>query len=124
MDTLQNFFALPQDATLFTIVIMVIKKAIALIGVFIIFWGACEAVYFFVGHWLKPNRKETSLDVIRLRFGRSIILGLEFIVAADVIETTTAPDYYSIGILASLVAIRTFLSYFMNRELRVISKKN
>ena len=51
-----------------------------------------------------------------------LTLGLEFIVAADLIGTTTAPDYYSVGIVASIVLIRTVLSYTLNKEITSLSK--
>ena len=84
-----------------------------------ILWGALLVFYRFTTQWNKRN----NIDVIRLEFARVIILGLEFIVAADVIATTTSPDYYSLGILASLVTIRTLLTYFMNKEVNTLSEK-
>lgn len=48
-------------------------------------------------------------------------MGLEFIVAADLIGTTTTPDYYALGILAIIVAIRTVLSFTLNRELMALN---
>lgn len=123
MDWLQQIFTIPDGATALMLILFLIKRIISLIGVLVILWGACVAFYNFVCH-CKKVRKIGSIDLIRLQFGRTIILGLEFIVAADVIETTTAPDFYSVGILASLVAIRTLLTFFMNRELKSISKKS
>ena len=122
MDTLSNLIGLPETANTLMVALIIIKRIIAFIGVLIIFSGACIAVYSFVCAFKKPGRNMNSIDFIRLKFGRMIILGLEFIVAADVIETTTAPDYYSVGILASLVGIRTLLTYFMNREMMALAK--
>lgn len=65
---------------------------------------------------------KTDLNKIRLNLGIVLTLGLEFIVAADLIGTTTAPDYYSVGIVASIVLIRTVLSFTLNREINAISK--
>ena len=97
--------------------LFIINRIIAGIGVIIILWGAIFALYCFIFRW----KKRKNADMVRLEFGRTIILGIEFIVAADVIETITAPDYYSLGILASLVVIRTFLTYFMDRELNKLT---
>lgn len=123
MDWLENFFLVPEGTTILMLLLMISKKLIALIGVLVILWGALTAIYQFFRHCRENHRKMDNTDLVRLKFGRIIILGLEFIVAADVIETTTAPDYYSVGILASLVGIRTLLTYFMNRELISIAKK-
>ncbi len=98
-------------------ILLIVKHVVAAIGVVVILWGALQAIYRFTARWKKRN----DIDMIRLEFARVIILGLEFIVAADVIATTTAPDYYSLGILASLVAIRTLLTYFMNKEVNKLS---
>ncbi len=123
MEWIENFFLVPEGTTLLALLLMVIKKIVALIGVVVILWGALVAIYQFIGHRQNMPKQMDAIDLIRLKFGRTIILGLEFIVAADVIATTTAPDYYRVGILASLVAIRTLLTYFMNRELMALSKK-
>jgi uncharacterized membrane protein len=50
--------------------------------------------------------------------GRSILLGLEFLVAADIIRTVAIePTFYNVGVLALLVIIRTFLSFALGLEI-------
>jgi uncharacterized membrane protein len=123
MEWLEHFFLIPENTPTFEIALLFVKKVIAVVGVFVIFWGAVVGIYQFLFVRKNSSKQFDSIDLIRLKFGRTIILGLEFIVAADVIATTTAPDYYSVGILASLVGIRTLLTYFMNREMLALSKK-
>jgi uncharacterized membrane protein len=54
----------------------------------------------------------------RRRVGRSILLGLEFLVAGDIIRTVAvAPTYASVGVLAVIVVIRTFLSFSLELEI-------
>ncbi len=54
----------------------------------------------------------------RQRIGRAILLGLEFLVAADIIRTVAiAPTFRGVGVLAIIVAIRTFLSITLEVEL-------
>ncbi|XVQ09309.1 DUF1622 domain-containing protein [Spirillospora sp. CA-255316] len=54
----------------------------------------------------------------RRRLGRSILLGLEFLVAGDIIRTVAvSPTYTSVGVLALIVAIRTFLSLSLELEI-------
>lgn len=98
-----------------------IKTIVSLTGVLVILWGTVIALYQFIFHHWKPNRHFYTIDLIRLQFGRTIILGLEFIIASDLIATTAVPDYYTVGILGALVAIRTLLSFFMNREIASLS---
>ncbi|MET8810026.1 DUF1622 domain-containing protein [Streptomyces sp. NPDC004546] len=56
----------------------------------------------------------------RRRVGRSILLGLEFLVAGDIIRTVAvAPTYASVGVLAVIVGIRTFLSFSLELKITV-----
>ncbi|MEC5181751.1 DUF1622 domain-containing protein [Arthrobacter sp. CG_A4] len=54
----------------------------------------------------------------RQLLGRSILLGLELLVAADIIRTVAvAPTFESVGVLAIIVLIRTFLSFSLELEI-------
>ncbi len=56
--------------------------------------------------------------VLRQSLGRSILLGLEILVAADIIRTVAVePTLDSVAVLAGIVAIRTFLSFSLEVEL-------
>lgn len=106
-------------------ILLMIQHSISFVGILIILSGVLIALcqylfYFFSGQLVKQGDK---INAIRLNLGRVLILGLEFIVAADLIATTTTPDYYSIGIVAIIVLIRTFLSYSLNREMMTLSKE-
>jgi uncharacterized membrane protein len=106
-------------------ILLFIQHIISFSGVIIILSGVCWALLLFVYYIFSGEMKHQGVRIndIRLSLGRTLILGLEFIVAADLIGTTTTPDYYSVGILASIVLIRTLLSFSLNRELMGISKK-
>jgi len=53
----------------------------------------------------------------REQLGRSILLGLEFLVAADIIRTgAVTPDARSVAVLGGIVLIRTFLSFSLQLE--------
>lgn len=54
----------------------------------------------------------------RRRIGRAILLGLEILIAADIIRTVAVdPSFESAGVLAAIVLIRTFLSFALELEL-------
>ncbi|MFI2752161.1 DUF1622 domain-containing protein [Cellulomonas sp. P22] len=54
----------------------------------------------------------------RQQLGRSILLGLELLVAADIIRTVAVtPTFESVGVLAGIVLIRTFLSFSLELEI-------
>lgn len=55
---------------------------------------------------------------IRLAFGRWLALALEFQLGADVLATTIAPSFVTLGKLGALAVIRTFLNYFLAMELK------
>lgn len=66
------------------------------------------------------NRQRTpipSFNKIRLRFGMWLALALEFQLGADILATTIAPTLDSLGKLGLLALIRTFLNYFLSKEL-------
>jgi uncharacterized membrane protein len=108
----------------FHTLLLYIQHSISFCGVFIIFLGVVVALFRFVFNpFYNSEAKKMDINQIRLRLGRVLTLGLEFIIAADLIGTTTTPDYYSVGILASIVLIRTLLSYTLNREINEISQQ-
>lgn len=115
---LAQAIATTESLILLHTILISIKLLLALLGGLVILVGALYAIYqFFRRIWKRSQPYLLAFDAIRLDLARSIILGLEFIIAADVIETTTTPDYYELGILCVLVVIRTFLNYSLNRDI-------
>lgn len=102
----------------FDMLLLFIKMGIASLGVMLIVLGALRAVmqlYASVVH------NSLNASTIRLDFGNNVILGLEFIVAADIVGSLIQPNYYNVGLLAILVLIRTILSYFLSLELSALT---
>jgi uncharacterized membrane protein len=86
------------------------------VGVAIIAIGAVVAAAIALGGLLR--RSTDTYRVFREQLGRSILLGLEFLVAADIIRTVAVtPNARSVAVLAGIVAIRTFLSFSMELEI-------
>ena len=102
----------------FDTLLLYTKESISAIGVFVIILGAIRSVHQLMQFIIN---KDFSINNIRLQFGHSVILGLEFMVAADIIGSLVQPDYYNLGLLGILVLIRTILSYFLNLELEALS---
>jgi uncharacterized membrane protein len=94
-----------------------IAKALELIGVAIIVGGIVLATFKFIrdagaGDW------QSAYPQYRSNIGRGILLGLELLVGADIISTITAPlTFESVGLLAAIVLIRTFLSFSLETEI-------
>lgn len=103
-----------------TLILFIIQRSISACGVIIILCGVILALSKYI-HFLWTKSANTDINKIRLQLGLVLTLGLECIVAADLIGTTTAPDYYSVGILAAIVLIRTMLSFTLNKEINALS---
>ena len=99
--------------------IAITQKAVVVIdamALVIIVVGAVEA--FLMG--IKVMFTASSNDEVRAvwsRLGRWLVAGLTFQLAADVIETAIAPQWDDIGRLGAIAVIRTFLNYFLERDL-------
>jgi uncharacterized membrane protein len=59
-----------------------------------------------------------NLTTIRLDLGLALGLSLEFLLAADIASTAVSPDWDAIGRLAAITTIRTFLNFFLQREVK------
>lgn len=57
---------------------------------------------------------------VYLGLGRWLVLGLEFALAADIVRTAIAPTWTDIGQLAAIAGVRTFLNYFLTRDLEAL----
>jgi uncharacterized membrane protein len=93
-----------------------IGKGLDAVGVIVIVVGAVIA---FAGAVIRLTRREA--DVYR-RFrellGRTILLGLELLVAGDIVRTVAAkPTLTSVAVLGGIVLIRTFLSFSLEVEI-------
>ncbi|MEX1032525.1 MAG: DUF1622 domain-containing protein [Cellvibrionaceae bacterium] len=91
---------------------------IELLGVLIIAGFTVYTVAFAATHFARQTEPEVIYQDIRQRLGRGILLGLEFLVAADIIYTVAVElTFQSVGVLASILVIRTFLSFTLELEL-------
>ena len=87
-----------------------------LISVLIIGAGIIVAVYKVLQVVRRPDL--LHFNQARLAFSRYLVLGIEFQLAADIIKTAANPSWSDLGILAVVAAIRTFLNFFLQREMR------
>ena len=79
--------------------------------------GTIEA--FFAGGLvlLIPSTTNEERRTVWVRYARWLIAGLTFQLAADIIQTSVAPNWDSIGRLGAIAVIRTFLDFFLERDL-------
>jgi len=91
--------------------------AIEGVGAFIIILGCCMfAVQFLVDFRKLPPG--IAYQNLRRQMGRSIILGLEFLIAGDIIRTVVVSDTLNnVAVLGLIVLVRTFLSITLHLEI-------
>ena len=91
--------------------------AIGAIGVLIILYGVARGTIKLIKTELTGSRTRDR-NTLRMDLGYYLLLGLEFLVAADVIETLLAPDLDHVLTLGAIVVIRTVISFSLNWELK------
>jgi uncharacterized membrane protein len=100
----------------FHTVIDIGASAVEAMGVLLILCSFLWASVSFVVH--AREQVSNRYERYKLALGRALSLGLEFLVAADVIKTvTTAPSFTNIGVLAAVIVTRTFLSWSLAVEM-------
>ena len=105
-----------------------IADIIAYIGVAVVLWGVLKGLAsFLIAEFsrFKTGGKKALESEERIRFGIgfNLILGLEFLIAADIIRTIIEPTLEELAILGAIVAIRIALAFFLGREIGLPTRK-
>lgn len=80
--------------------------------------GAFGALVVFLGRLARGELIDTLFAAMRSNLGRSILLGLEFLVAEDIINIVAVePTLRSLAVLAGIISIRTFRSFSLEVEI-------
>ncbi|MGK7222562.1 DUF1622 domain-containing protein [Kocuria flava] len=103
----------------FSATMELVGRTVDAAGVAAIVVGALVATLLALAELVRPRPGgRTVYTRYRRRLGRSILLGLELLVAADIIRTVAiTPTFESVGVLALIVLIRTFLSWSLELEI-------
>jgi uncharacterized membrane protein len=99
---------------------VMIINAIALIIVVI---GTIEAFFESMRAVLSRSESGRRLRGAYLIYARWLVAGLTFQLAADIIATTIAPTWQEIGRLGAIAVIRTFLNFFLERDLGEVAAR-
>jgi len=95
-----------------------VSRILELAGVATIAAGALMTVVQFARQLIADRNAAAAVVAFRSSLGRAILLGLEFMIAADIINTVAVtPTLMSVAVLAGIVAIRTFLSFSLQLEI-------
>ena len=94
---------------------IVIIDAMALIIIVVAFFGGLHAMF------ASPSGHERR--DIWLRYARWLVAGLTFQLAADIVETSITTEWQAVGRIAAIALIRTFLNYFLDRDLEDVRRR-
>ena len=97
------------------VIIDILALIIVLIGTVEAFVGGLRVMLFSPGGHQQRD--------IWLRYGRWLVAALTFQLAADIIETSITTDWEAVGRIAVIAVIRTFLNYFLDRDLDEVRKR-
>ena len=98
-------------------IVHAVTRWVELTGIAIILIGAVVAGAIYL-RGLSRGEAGAAYKALRSNLGRSILLGLELLVAADIINTVAIePTMESLAVLAGIVLIRTFLSFALEVEI-------
>lgn len=104
-------------------VLNILSQIIGLTGAGVIVWGfALIMVRFFKLEWQRFRGEKIGprREALRHQFGSYILLGLEILIAADILRTITHPTLQDLALLAGIVVIRTVINFFLDKELAAV----
>jgi uncharacterized membrane protein len=103
--------------TVSAIYIGLVLEAMALV---IIGIGSVKVFVAGIGTMVFESSSHDKIRSVWLDYARWLIAGLTFQLAADLVHTTVAPTWDDIGRLAAIAVTRTFLNYFLERDMEDI----
>lgn len=97
-----------------------IALSISITGSIIIIWGVLITVFKILAlerRRILNTKTDVSSETVRHQFSSYLLLGLDFMLAADIIHTIHNPILNELYILAMIVGIRSVISFFLNKEM-------
>jgi uncharacterized membrane protein len=86
-------------------------------------FGTVQAFATSARTMFDPSPRADRFHHAYVRYARWLVAALTFQLAADIVETAFTPGWEEIGRLAAIAAIRTFLNYFLERDLEAVEKR-
>jgi uncharacterized membrane protein len=111
---MELIYSLPTNLGMVANALKFLLESVSLLCVAL---GLVTALVMALGNFFRTGRVICHLHSVRLHFGTWLGIALEFQLGADIVATTINPSLQSLGELALLAAIRTFLNYFLQKEL-------
>jgi uncharacterized membrane protein len=98
-------------------VVLITTFCLEAISVLCVVVGLFKTVRLAISLNRQRRGQEFPFNTVRLRFGLWLALALEFQLGADILSTTVAPTTQDLARLALIAIIRTFLNYFLSKEM-------
>lgn len=95
----------------------VVALVISGAAVLVVAYGAAQAFARLAAAALTGRVGHGARKIIWRDLGMWLLLGLEFELAADIVESVVTPSWQELGKLGAIAAIRTFLNYFLEKDL-------
>jgi len=108
---------------MFEILAEYVALTLEMISILVVAVGGLEAAYLSLWPILRGHVTHGIRRAAWLSLARWLMLGLEFMLAADIVRTAISPDWTAIGQLGAIAVIRTFLNYFLERDLETANRK-
>ena len=93
--------------------------ALEALALFVIAIGGVEAAIGAVRLMLRRHASDADKRGLWLDFAHWLVAGLTFQLAADIVHTTVTPGWDEIGRVAAIAALRTFLTFFLDRDIEM-----
>ena len=93
-----------------------VALAVETAAVLIVAFGAVQALVRTLSPLIRKPADPKWLKHLWVHFGSWLLLGLQFALAADIVRSAISPTWEQIGQLAAIAVIRTFLSFFLERD--------
>ena len=95
-----------------------VVRIVEAVGAAIMVVGGLGAFIVFLSRSSSPARRAGSYQELRRNLGRSILLGLEVLIVADIVRTIIVdPTLESVAVLGAIVVIRILLSFSLEVEM-------
>jgi uncharacterized membrane protein len=95
---------------------------IDMVALLVVVYGTLEAVVSALLFAMRPGSGDQRRE-IWLRYARWLVAALTFQLAADIIETSITTSWDALGRIAVIAVIRTFLNYFLDRDVTEVRER-
>jgi uncharacterized membrane protein len=99
-----------------------VAQAFEALGALVLVIGVLWSLWIAIVAWRRTGQPTKGYAALRRAFGRALLLGLEVLVAADLIRTVAvSPTLDNVLVLGLIVLIRTFLSFSLEIEIEGVA---